>query len=171
MENAKECPIKSCLCKLLCLTLPVFIFLLAAGYVINHLWLMPVYEQTASVWRPADEMKDMMPWLFAFYAVLAVLISALFCKIKKAKMASCNAPADDAECNIGGKHCPIKFGICFGGIVGMMLGAMAAANYIWLPIPGTLAVDWFIGWVIQGIGAGVIMSLLCYCKQKKCMNK
>ena len=163
-----ECPIKSCLCKLVCFALPVFIVLFALGYVIHHIWLMPIYEATAAMWRPMDQMKEMFPWLIGYYAALSILISFLFCKVKKAKMAACAADGSEGECKIGGKHCPIKFGICFGSIIGLLLGVQSGAAWIFQAIPGDLAVKWLIGWVIQGVAAGVVLALICHCKQKRC---
>ncbi|MDE3017351.1 MAG: hypothetical protein KGI29_10625, partial [Pseudomonadota bacterium] len=58
-NNTNCCPVKNGLGKLMCSVLPVFVFLLAAGYIIHHIWLMPIYEQTATLWRPVGEMKDM----------------------------------------------------------------------------------------------------------------
>ncbi len=156
--NAKECPIKGCLGKLLCGALPVFIFLFAAGFLIHHVWLMPIYQQTASLWRPMEQLEGMMPLMLLYYALLSLSITGLFCKASKGH------PCDvsDPECKIGGSKCPIKFGICFGALVGLLMGTHCAGSYIWTPIPGELAVKWFIASLIQGIGAGVILSLLRY---------
>ncbi len=65
MENKEGCPIKGCIGKLLCTAVAVFIVLFVMGYLIHHVWLMPIYKQTASLWRPMGQMKDMMPLLLA----------------------------------------------------------------------------------------------------------
>jgi hypothetical protein len=173
MENSEncgakgECPVKSCLCKLICFALPVFIFLFAAGFVVHHVWLMPIYEQTASLWRPKADMAQYFPWMLGLYGVLAITISGLFCKIQKARKAF-YADKPEAECAIGGKHCPIKHGICFGILIGILLGTMAASTYIWTPIPGDLAVKWFLAWVVQGACIGILLGLIGHCKEKGC---
>jgi hypothetical protein len=168
MENNKEgCPVKGCLGKLLCTAIPTFVVLFVMGYLIHHVWLMPIYEQTASLWRPADQMKDMMPLLLVYYAALSLVISGFFCKFKKAKMQEC-ANASEADCKIGGKYCPIKCGACFGLMIGLFMGVLCAGSYIWTPIPGELAVKWFIGDIVQGIVIGIVLTLICYCKNKKC---
>lgn len=168
MDNNAQCPVQGCLGKLLCTAVPVFIVLFVMGYLIHHVWLMPIYQQTAALWRPMGEMKEMMPLLLAYYAALSLVISALFCKVKKGKMAIIAAEGSQAECKIAGKNCPIKFGICFGAIIGLLMGVQCAGSYIWMPIPGELAVKWFIGDVVQGIVIGVVLALICYCKNKNC---
>jgi len=168
MENNANCPIKGCLGKLLCTAIPVFIVLFVMGYLIHHVWLMPIYQQTANLWRPMDQMKDMMPLMLLYYAVLALAISALFCKVKKGIMACIAAEGAEAECKIGGKYCPIKYGVCFGVVIGVLMGTLCAGSYIWTPIPGELAVKWFIGDVVQGIVIGVVLMLICHCKMKNC---
>ena len=159
--NNTECNMKGCIGRMILSVILVFIFLLASGYLVHHRWLMPIYEQTAALWRPMDEMKAMMPWMFGYYAVLSILISALFCKIKKAKIQACASGASEGDYRVGGKHCPIKCGICFGITVGLLIGVVNAAAWIWMPIPGELAVKWIIAWVLQGIGAGLILSFIC----------
>ena len=168
MENNANCPVKGCLGKLLCTAVPTFIVLFVAGYLIHHVWLMPIYQATASLWRPMDQMKEMMPLMLLYYAVLSLAISALFCKVKKGKMACIAAAGEEAECKIAGKHCPIKCGICFGLVIGTLMGTMCAASYIWMPIPGELAVKWFIGDLLQGIAIGVVLMMICHCKKKNC---
>jgi len=162
MDNTNNCPIKGCFAKWIITSIPVFIFLVVAGYVVHHLWLKPLYEQTASLWRPMDEMKELFPLLLAYYAALSLLITALFCKIKKAKMEACAATGTD--CKIGGPNCPIKCGVCFGIIVGLLLGVSNAACYIWMPIPSELAIKWLLAWVGEGIGIGIILGLVCHKK-------
>ncbi len=82
-------------------------------------------------------------------------------------MACINAAGEQSECKIGGKHCPIKFGVCFGALIGLLMGVQCAGSYIWMPIPGELAVKWFIGDLVQGIVIGVVLALICHCKQKE----
>lgn len=168
MENNARCPVTNCFAKWLISAILVFIILFAGGYLINHIWLMPIYENTASLWRPVEEMQNELPLLLLYYAALALVISALFCKIKKAKMAAC--AAEPTECKIGGKYCPIKFGICFGAIIGLLMGIQSAGSYIWLPIPGELAIKWFIGQTVQGLVIGLVLSLCCFRKVEPANN-
>ena len=167
--STQGCPIQACLGKMLFTAFPVFLFLFAAGYLTHHVWLMPIYEQTASLWRPKEEMAQNFSLLLLYYALLSVVISALFCKLKKAKMESC--ATNEADCKIGGKNCPIKCGACFGLTIGLLMGIQCAGSYIWTPIPGELAVKWLVADVLQGVGIGIMLALICHCKKKGCATK
>lgn len=158
MEN-NGCKMKGCLGKYLLSALLVFIFLFASEFVINHYILMPIYEETSSLWRSPVDIQHYFPFLILYYAVLALVISALYCKISKAKAEAC-ANNPDAKC-----ECPIQRGICFGGLIGILMGSMCAASYIFTPIPAKLAIGWFIARLWDGIGAGIILSLLCHKKK------
>jgi len=170
MENnetcKKECPVKSCLCKLVCYALPVFVILMAGGFLVHHVWLMPIYQATPQLWRPASDMGQYFPWMIGFYAILSIVISGLFCKVNRARKAMCET-LPESECAIGSRKCPIKYGVCFGILIGLLLGAMAAASYIWTPIPGELAVKWFISWVAEGAVIGGVLGLIGHKKCKK----
>ncbi|MDE3060547.1 MAG: hypothetical protein KGJ06_06010 [Pseudomonadota bacterium] len=165
MEN-NQCSSQGCLGKWISSSIVVFVLLFIMGYLIHHVWLMPIYQQTAALWRPMGQMQQFFPLMLGYYAGLSVVIAALFCKVSKAKMAAC--AGEEAECRIGGKHCPIKYGICFGVLIGLLMGIQSAGAYIWMPIPSELAIDWLIGNVVQGIVIGVALSLICYFKKKHC---
>ncbi len=171
MENNTQCPIKGCFGKLLGGAIVTFIVLLGCGYAIHHVWLMPIYQATASLWRPMGEMKEMMPLMMGYYAVLSVIIAALFCKMKKAKMACIATEGAESQCKVGGKYCPIKLGICFGVMVGLFMGVLSAGNYIWMPIPSELAIKWFVGDLVQGIVLGIVLALACHCCSKTNCDK
>ena len=70
MENNAQCPIKGCLGKLLVGSFITFILLFGMGFLVHHVWLMPIYQQTAALWRPMDQMKDMLPLMLLYYALL-----------------------------------------------------------------------------------------------------
>lgn len=164
MQNT-NCSSQGCLVKWLVAAAVTFAVLFGCGYVIHHIWLMPIYQQTVALWLLMDQMQQMFPLLMLYYVALALIISALFCKIKKAKMAACATDGSMSECRIGGRHCPIKFGICFGLLIGLFMGVQCAGSYIWMPIPKELAVKWLIGDVVQGLIIGVVLSLLCGMKK------
>jgi hypothetical protein len=157
MKNSdKSCSAKPCCVgKYLLAAIPVFIFLMATGFLINHIWLKDLYMQTASLWRPMDEMSGMFPKIAAYQAILSVLLTALY---KKCKNAEC-APAEGDK-----KPCPRAKALCFGIVIGLLMGTMQGAAYIWMPIPLELAVKWFISGLVQGIGVALILSFTC-CKK------
>jgi len=160
--NGSECKMKSCIGKMLIAIVVLTIFQFAFEWLVYGVWLMPIYKDTAALWRPMNEM-GMCPWCIIRLLTLSVLFSALFCKCKKS-MEPCDT-ATPSECNIGGKHCPIKRSLCFGITLGLLIGVMNASTYLWMPIPGELAIKWLVAGVVEGIFIGAILS--CLCKAKK----
>ena len=151
MENS-GCKIKGCFVPMLASSI-----LVAAGMYITenaiHLgWLQNLYRETASMWRPASEI-GMYPWYIVRLLVLGFAFSALYCKCVKGKAESCGAD---------GKSCPVKGVLCFGIVIGILIGTMSASNYLWIPIPAELAVKTFIGGILEGIVISLILGALCF---------
>jgi len=161
MDTSTEnsgCKMKACIKPMLCSTIAVAIVLFALEYLIHGIWLKPLYEQTASLWRPAAEM-GMCPWCLIRLLVLAFLFTALYCKCKKAKPEVCDFT--------GKKECPKKHALCFGIVLGLLIGTMMASSYLWMPIPGELAVKWFIGGLVEGIVVALVLSCT-FCTKGEC---
>jgi len=151
MENS-GCKMKGCFMPMLVSTVLVALGMFIVEYVIHGIWLMPLYQQTASLWRPMSEM-GMHPWCVVRLLLLAFLFSVLYCKCKKAKMEACG---------VDGTSCPIKGSLCFGIVIGLLIGTMSASTYLWMPIPGELAVKWFIGGIAEGIMISLVLGALCF---------
>lgn len=146
----KCCPKSKCLFSVVA----VFIFVFGYDVLVHGNLLKEAYEQTASMWRPEADMEKFLPFCILYHFTLAVLISALFCMTSK-KSGSCDsAPTEEKKC------CPIKRGVCFGTIIGLLLGTLNAAAYIHIPIPASLAISWFFAGLFQGIGAGVVLAII-----------
>jgi len=158
MENS-ECKMKACVKPMIISVLAVLVTLFATEYLIHGIWLMPLYQQTASLWRPMSEM-GMFPWCIIRLLALSFIYSALYCKCKKAKPEACDID--------GKKQCPIQHGLCFGILLGLLIGTMMASSYLWMPVPGELAIKWFIGGLGQGILVGLVLSCICSKKKGEC---
>jgi hypothetical protein len=157
MKNNKTCDMKGCVKKYLFSALVVFVFLFVAEFVINHIWLQPLYEYTSHLWRPKGQMADYFPLMFVYLGALSLILTALYFKCKKAQ----------PEIKEGEKApCPKKHGLCFGITIGLLLGVMHAAAYIWMPIPGELAIKWFISGLLEGVVSGLLLSCVCMRKDK-----
>ncbi|MDX2074434.1 MAG: hypothetical protein SFX19_08755 [Alphaproteobacteria bacterium] len=159
MENTKKCCPKTCIISFIA----VFAFLFGYDWLVHGHLLMADYEATASLWRPQEEMQQFFGYCIAYHAALAAVLVCFFKKFRSCKCGptcQCN-PEAASSC------CPIKSGgLCFGIKVGLLMGLAHASNYIWLAIPGDLAVKWFIAYLVQGAGAGVILGMVC--KSKSC---
>ncbi len=165
MNNNETCQMKGCCGKFFLSAFLVFLFLFGAGYLEHHVLLKSLYEQTAAMWRPADQMRELMPLMFIRFAAIALIVTALYAKIKKAKMQACATTGEDSSCAIGSKNCPIKRGICFGAIVGTLMGVAEFKMYFMVAVPQELAIWWFVASVVKGIGMGIILSFT-FCPKK-----
>lgn len=157
----KSCPKSKCLISVVA----VFIFIFVYDFLVHGILLEDAYNATANLWRNYDEMQSMMWMCFVMHGVLAFLYTALFCLSCKKSGGSCDStPKTDEK-----KCCPIKRGVCFGTILGLILGVMNAGAYLHLPIPESLAISWFFASLVQGVGVGIILSLLN--NKKSCGTK
>lgn len=156
--NNENCKMKECIKPMAIGTVAVAVTLFLVEWLVHGVWLMPLYEQTAALWRATNDM-GMSPWGIVRLLALGFLITAIFCKCKQAKMAACEA---------GAKPCPRKMGFCFGTIIGAFMGTMMASSYLWMPVPAELGIKWFIGGLAEGIAAGLVLSHLAsrMCKDK-----
>lgn len=156
------CPIQACLKACLLPTVAVFIFMFAFDWLYHGHLLMSMYEQTASVWRPMEEMQQFMVYCLFYHAALALVFAVSYgCYLKKTAM--CATLPEGAE----KAACPQKRGLCYGLVVGLIMGLNHSSAYIHLPIPLELALAWFAGSVLQGLGIGLVLSYT-YCTKKGC---
>lgn len=158
-----SCPKKHCLVSVIAL----FVFMYVYEMIVHGHLLMGMYEQTAALWRPQADMAQYAPWFLLRYALLAMVVTCLYKKL-------CHC-APSAACQTGGepmkKTCPYQKALCFGMKIGMIMGIMQASAYIYMPIPGSLAVAWFVASMVEGLGFGVILALLCKKKDGSCATK
>lgn len=117
----------------------VFIAWSVLDFVLHGLLLRSTYEATASLWRPMDQMNmPLMYFVTLVFTTCFVLIYGLL---------------------IGQKS--LALGIRFGALFGLATGiSMGFGSYVYMPIPLTLAVSWFLGSWIEAITAGVIVGAI-----------
>ena len=152
-STEKKCPI-NCFIKCILVAIPVGLFLMATEYAIHAKWLMALYETTPTLWRIEEDMKTVMGGGMCFLriAAMALAITVLYCKTKKKACANCST-----EC----KKCPVMHGLCFGTALGVLMGTMMGSSYFWMPISVELGQKWFIAGLLQGIGAGLLLGIIC----------
>lgn len=127
-------------CRLGMATLAAFVAGFAFDFLYHGQLLMPLYESTASLWRPMEEMEAFMPLCIAYHAAMAFLFSFLFSRHYEGK--------------------GIGEGVRFGLYVGLILGVSGASAYIHLPIPLNLAIGWFVGGVLYAVASGVAIAFV-----------
>lgn len=114
----------------------VFIFLY--DWVVHGMMLMSKYEATADLWRSASEMESLFVYMVASQAALAFAM-AYFVNKK----------------NIRG----FEKGACFGAMIGVFLGIMAASQYVHLPLDSMmLPVVWAVSILVSMTVVGGIVG-------------
>jgi hypothetical protein len=130
------------------MNMPRFILAALAAFVammvFNFLWhgllLESMYKATMSLWRPQDQMEEFFPWAAGITLAIGIALTLLFSRNYEEK--------------------GIGEGIRFGFYAGLLIGLLQAGIYPYLAIPLSLAGAWFIGGMLQGMVAGVTISLV-----------
>lgn len=144
----------------------VFAFIFGYDFVVHGMLLKPDYEATAQLWRTEEEMQQLGMWCLIYHGLLAALFTCWF-KKSNCNCAICNKGQCSTTGAAGTTCCPMKSGgLCFGIKIGLLMGILHASSYIWMPIPGNLAIKWFFTGLFQGVGVGVILGMI-----KGCMSK
>jgi len=117
----------------------VFICWAVVDFVIHGILLQTSYVETADLWRPMAEMKMGLTYIVTFIsAVVFVLIYALFF----------------------GKKGP-GTGLAYGGLFGLGAGiSMGYGTYSVQPISYMMALTWFLGSLVEGVLAGLIVGAI-----------
>ncbi|NBX67177.1 MAG: hypothetical protein EBQ96_09300 [Proteobacteria bacterium] len=148
------CPVTGCPVKnILIMTAAVFVVTFGFDFLYHGVFLKADYEATANLWRSQTEMQAMMGISLLYHAVLALGVGSLYGLVTK------NSPCCGA--------CA-KTGLKFGFLIGLTVGILMFANYIWVPMPLDLAIKWLVGSLAWGIVTGYVLSLVsgkCCCKK------
>lgn len=113
----------------------------ALGYLIHEVWLAPVYEEYASVFRPSAEMDSMMWIFFVTSAVLVVMFCFIFTR--------------------GYENQGIGEGIRYGIYMGLFFMVVSAYDsYVIYPLPYSLTLKWFLSGMGIFIVMGIVVSLI-----------
>ena len=115
----------------------IFIAWSALDFVIHGVLLKETYEATAHLWRTMQDTNMML--MHAITLALAVFFVLLYhlCVSEKS----------------------VSMGLKLGVLFGVAAGIMAASAYVYMPISLTLAIDWFVGTVVQFVVAGWLVGL------------
>ena len=106
-------------------------------FVIHGVILQASYAATLELWRPEAEMKmGLMQLVLLISAIAFVFIYRLLCGEKDVMKG-------------------LKYGIWFGIAIGVGMGY---GTYSVMPIPYSIALTWFLGSVLEGAAAGLIVG-------------
>lgn len=113
----------------------------------HGVYMMPLYEQTKTLWRSYAEMQTLGGYNIAVIVGMGLVLSFIFSR------------------NYEGKCMPE--GIRFGFYIGLLLGISHFCAYTYMPIPLELATRWMFGWIIEGVLVGLTLSLAYGAMAKK----
>jgi hypothetical protein len=119
--------------------LVVFVVIAVCEAIVNMLLLSSAYQATANLWRPPAEMKI---WLFFFvYLFIAFFFTLIFSK--------------------GYEGMGAMEGLRYGFYIGMMMSVpMALGMYGSMPVPFSLALQWFLYGLVEYLLCGMAVALV-----------
>lgn len=128
-----------------------FAFIFSFDLFLHVVLLMPSYLSVDVIRNAAPIDAARHQWHPIFQLMQAIVITVFYVCWRyrggaTASKASCGTRYSD--------------GAGFGGFAGLLSGLTLASLYIYLPIPGTLAVAWAIGEMAKGVGLGLVLTAL-----------
>lgn len=117
-----------------------FVFMFIYESFVHGSLLMNLYQETPSIWRDFNQMKEYMPYNIAIMALLALWITFIFTRFYRE----------------GGW----RNGLTFGFYIGVLAGIQAAGAYFYLPISMTLALLWFVTYLVESLVGGFIIGAI-----------
>ncbi len=145
MENAgKKCPMCQCTkCECIKMLIPVvigFVYIFILEFILHGVLLKSQYEATAHLWRSPEDMQAMFPFMLLTQFLTAFITAFIFTRHYKGK--------------------GIGEGLRYGKFIGLLIGVLNIAPYAWTPVPAMLAMAWFAGGFLKGIGLGALFGLI-----------
>jgi hypothetical protein len=105
----------------------------------HPLFLAPIYESSAVLWRPFDQLNIALIYAVTF-VLIAVFVSVYSLLVRPKSLGR---------------------GMAMGAFVGLALGISSGfGTFIHMPIPLSLAWGWFLGGWLKGLVAGGIVGAM-----------
>ena len=124
--------------RLIVASIVVFVFVYLYDWVFHGFILKNAYVQTASLWRPEQEMMSYFHFLVLGQAVTAFMASLVFAKTCKS-----------------GSICE---GLNYGALLGLLFAGPSLITYAVQPLPATLVGLWVIGAIVKFVIAGLLLG-------------
>lgn len=124
-------------------SIAVFAVTAISDFLIHGVLLSDVYRQTASVWRPSVEARQLTWIFFVGYLIFAPFFTLVYTK--------------GYESSKSGFGQGLRFGLYLGAMLSVL---NSYAWYVVLPIPLVIACYWFAAIFVQFILAGIAAGLV-----------
>lgn len=122
----------------------IFAFMYAVDFLFHGVLLKEMYVDTAHLWRTKEDMSGFWYLCIIVHLIFAILAVSLF----KIFLTS----ADKAKL--------LQYSLEGGVLIGMMIGVLEIAAYIYMPIPFMMVITWFSSKIIYGLGIGGILYVI-----------
>lgn len=123
-----------------------FGFIFSVDLLLHVGLLMPLYLSVDAI-RNAPAIDPLRHQWYTIYQLVYAFVISVFYVCWRYRSAN-DAP----------RGALYRDGAGFGGFIGLMVGITYASLYIYLPIPGTLAMSWALGELVKGLGLGLILT-------------
>ena len=120
-----------------------YVLLLGLGYLIHEVWLKPVYQQYAGVWRSELVFRHKLWVMWVGQLIFTAMFAWIYTR--------------------GVEHKPwAGQGIRYAILMTLLaVVPTACAQYTVYPIPYTLAVKWMVGGGLQLLVLGLVVAWFC----------
>ena len=120
-----------------------YILLIVLGFLVNSVWLMPVYREHESVWRPAAVMMRKRWVMLVGQLIFTIMFAWVYTR--------------------GVENKPwVGQGIRYGILMTLLaVVPSACAQYAIYSIPYTLALKWMVGGGVQLVVLGLVVAGFC----------
>lgn len=118
----------------------VFVSWMLIDLIAHRFFLEPIYEATASLWRPFDQMNVVL--IYTVTVALIGIFVGIYSLLVRPKS--------------------LGAGVVLGALVGLALGISSGfGTFVHMPIPLSLAWGWFItGWVKGLVAGGIVGAVI-----------
>ena len=117
----------------------VFVVVAILDWIVNTMLMASAYASTMELWRPEGEIKLWV--IFVCYAFFAFFFTFIFSKGYEGK----------------GVWEGVRYGLY---VSGMMAIPTAYISYATMPLPYSLAFQWFIYTLVEDVAAGIVLALI-----------
>lgn len=126
--------------KILLSSLIIFVFIVIFEALLHGFLLRGIYESTAQLWRPYEEMKNFFPYSITIQLGFSLIVSFFYTVIVSEKT--------------------LKSSLSFGAFLGLLFGWTQLGLYAYMPIPFMLAQAWFFGVFLESLVIGAVLGLV-----------
>lgn len=119
----------------------LYIVVQVLGYLVHEVWLTPLYQELATVFRPEAEMNELMWVFFVTSAIFVLVFTYIFVRGREGK--------------------GIMEGVRYGALMGLLYNVTVSYDsFVVYPITYELTMKWALSGFAISIILGVVASLV-----------